>query len=184
MSDPPYYTACPNPFIPDFLVDWSSASGVPNTETYHREPLSADVSEGRNDDLYTAHTYHTKVPPIAGAKYVLHYTSPADVVLDAFCGTGMTGVGCAMCADPKLAQSVGAAAGVRRAILCDLSPAATFIASVYANPADPQEFADASEHLLDVADEELLPLWTFEDESGAVCHVEYQIWTEVFTCPL
>jgi len=43
-----------------------------------------------------------------------------DIVFDGFCGSGMTGV----------------AAGLlnRRAILCDLSPAATFIAYNYNTP--------------------------------------------------
>src|SRR5580693_6686610 len=61
QSDPPYYTACPNPFTPDFLKHYGTPWAIagPVTENYHREPFSADVSEGRNDDLYTAHTYHT-----------------------------------------------------------------------------------------------------------------------------
>lgn len=29
--------------------------------------------------------------------YILHYTNPGDVVLDGFCGTGMTGVAAQMC---------------------------------------------------------------------------------------
>jgi len=184
LSDPPYYTACPNPFIIEFFNVFPNSAEVSDSPSYHREPFAADVSEGRNDDIYTAHTYHTKIPPIAAARYILHYTSPGDVVLDAFSGTGMTGVGCAMCSDSKLAKSVDSIPGIRHAILCDLSPAATFIASVYANPPDPQDFAVASNLLLEGADEELGNLWTFEDENGAVCRVEYQIWTEVFTCPL
>lgn len=186
ISDPPYYTACPNPFIAEFVRN----SGDQRTDVdllgdkYRREPFSADVSEGRNDDLYTAHTYHTKVPPIAVAKYILHYTSPGDIVLDAFCGTGMTGVGCAMCVDPRLAESVNATPGLRHAVLCDLSPAATFIASVYASPPDPTAFAEASKLLIDAAESEVGALWRFNDESGTECRVEYQIWTEIFTCPL
>lgn len=61
LSDAPYYTACPNPFIADFIKE----NGKPYdeaTDDYHREPFAADVSEGKNDPLYTAHTYHTKVP--------------------------------------------------------------------------------------------------------------------------
>jgi hypothetical protein len=185
QSDPPYYTACPNPFAPDFLKHYGTpwAESGPVAEVYHREPFSADVSEGRNDDLYTAHTYHTKVPPIAIAKYVLHYTSPGEVVLDAFCGSGMTGVGCAMCTDHSLAKSVSATPGPRYAILCDLSPAATFIASVYANPPDPDTFAEASRGLIDRTDQQIGHLWQYTDDSGKLCQVEYQIWTELFTCP-
>ena len=91
LSDPPYYTACPNPFLGEFIAE----HGTPYdeaTDDYHREPFAADVSEGKNDPIYNAHGYHTKVPHQAIAQYILHYTKPGDVVLDGFCGTGMTGV--------------------------------------------------------------------------------------------
>lgn len=54
--------------------------------------------------------------------YIEHYTEGGDIVLDGFCGTGMTGVA---------AQLLG-----RKAILSDLSPIATFIAYNYNNPVD------------------------------------------------
>ncbi len=60
LSDPPYYTACPNPFLEDFI----RAYGTPyneETDTYHREPFATDISEGKNDPIYNAHSYHTKV---------------------------------------------------------------------------------------------------------------------------
>ncbi|HRS75174.1 MAG TPA: hypothetical protein P5282_09560, partial [Anaerolineaceae bacterium] len=82
LSDPPYYTACPNPWIADFIRFWEaekstiqvqssefSVQGSSNPEpktqnpepAYHREPFAADVSEGKNDPIYNAHSYHTKV---------------------------------------------------------------------------------------------------------------------------
>ena len=50
MSDPPYYTACPNPFLGEFVRQ----HGTPyNTALkYSREPLAIDVSEGKTDPLY------------------------------------------------------------------------------------------------------------------------------------
>ncbi|MBW6511061.1 MAG: site-specific DNA-methyltransferase [Desulfuromonadaceae bacterium] len=109
LSDPPYYTACPNPWIADFIAKWEAwkesdegrvARGekeVSNhspltTRHYHREPFAADVSEGKQDPIYNAHSYHTKVPYKAIMRYILHYTQPGDIVFDGFCGTGMTGV--------------------------------------------------------------------------------------------
>src|ERR1043165_9772789 len=78
MSDPPYYTACPNPFVGEFV----HAFGKPfdAKEKYEREPLAADVSEGKNDQLYNAHSYHTKVPPRAIVHYILHYTKPGALI--------------------------------------------------------------------------------------------------------
>ena len=111
LSDPPYYTACPNPWIADFIAEWEAEKKVQGSKlegsksadsdtlnfehetlNYHREPFAADVSEGKNDPIYNAHSYHTKVPHKAIMRYILHYTEPGDIVFDGFCGTGMTGV--------------------------------------------------------------------------------------------
>jgi len=151
LSDPPYYTACPNPFIADFIKHYGKPYD-PN-EPYSREPFAADVSEGKNDPIYNAHSYHTKVPHKAIMRYILHYTKPGDVIFDGFCGTGMTGVAAQMCGDKAVVESLGyrvdkdgtirqqesdkkgkmiwkpfSKLGARRAVLNDLSPAATFIA--------------------------------------------------------
>src|SRR5947208_1254658 len=140
LSDPPYYTACPNPFIDDFIKHYGKPydSNIP----YGREPFAADVSEGKNDPIYNAHSYHTKVPHKAIMRYILHYTEPGDIVFDGFCGTGMTGVAAQLCGDQATVESLGfrinadgaildtsgtefARLGPRHAVLNDLSPAAT-----------------------------------------------------------
>ena len=60
LSDPPYFTACPNPFLTEVIAD----HGRPYDpdEPYHCEPFAADVAAGKNDTIYMAHSYHTKVP--------------------------------------------------------------------------------------------------------------------------
>src|SRR5208283_2668743 len=72
LSDPPYYTACPNPFIGEFLKHraclYESAA-----DDYPAEPFASDVFEGKQDPICMAHTYHTKVPYRAIARYILHY---------------------------------------------------------------------------------------------------------------
>lgn len=151
MSDPPYYTACPNPWVAEFVRH----NGKPFDQgpRYDKKPFAADVSEGKNNPVYLSHTYHTKVPHKAIMRYLLHYTQPGDVVLDSFCGTGMTGVAAQLCADRKEIQELGyqvaedgtilyhqeengkknwvkfSQIGARNAVLNDLSPAATFISS-------------------------------------------------------
>ena len=67
------------------------------TDAYNSEPFATDVTEGKTDIIYTAHSYHTKVPPKAIAKYIRHYTQPGDIVLDFFAGSGMTSVACRLC---------------------------------------------------------------------------------------
>ena len=105
LSDPPYYTACPNPFLRDFVRHHGKECD-PQTK-YSREPFAADVSEGKNNPIYNAHSYHTKVPHKAIMRYVLHYTEPGDLVFDGFCGTGMAGVATRLCADRSAIAALG-----------------------------------------------------------------------------
>ena len=121
LSDPPLYTACRNPFANEFVRTY----GKPylSSEPYRREPLAVDVSEGKNDAVYNAHAYHTKVSYLAVRKYIEHFTEPNDLVLDFFAGTGMTGVAALQCAG-----------GPRHSILCDLSPVATHVAAGFTSP--------------------------------------------------
>ena len=67
-------------------------------------------------------------------------------------------------------------------MLCDLSPAATFIASTYLEPPSPEEFDWASQQLLDSVEEETGDLWSLESD-GASNRVEFTVWAEVFRCP-
>ncbi len=113
LSDPPYYTACPNPFLTSEITEWHKERqkirtklGLPE-QAEQREPFAADVSEGKNDPIYNAHSYHTKVPHKAIMRYILHYTEPGDIVFDGFCGTGMTGVAANLCGSTATLQELG-----------------------------------------------------------------------------
>jgi DNA modification methylase len=113
----------------------------PASDDYDRPPFAADIKEGKNDPIYNAHSYHTKVPPRSIIPYILHYTQPGDLVLDLFCGSGMTGVAAQMCANPPgdiLEQfpELKDRVGPRACILNDLSPAACHIAYNYNTPVD------------------------------------------------
>lgn len=146
LSDPPYYTACPNPWIADFIAQWEAEKPAqPEGYHYHREPFAADVSEGKNDPIYNAHSYHTKVPHKAVMKYIEHYTEPGDIVFDGFCGTGMTGVA---------AQIAG-----RHSVVCDLSPSATFLASNFCTTTDLDSFRSEVEDLKDNVDSQVDSLY-------------------------
>ena len=74
LSDAPYYTACPNPFIGEFIEKYGHPYDE-ETDTYHCEPFASDISEGKGDAIYNMHTYHTKVPPKAILRYILHYSN-------------------------------------------------------------------------------------------------------------
>ncbi|MCY4509426.1 MAG: DNA methyltransferase [Acidobacteria bacterium] len=194
LSDPPHYTACPNPFLAEF-VERHGRPYDPD-EPYHREPFAVDVSAGKTDALYRAHGYHTKVPHLAIVPSILHYTRPGDVVLDGFCGSGMTGVAAQWCGNAPPAyrreleqhwQAEGRpppAWGARRVVLGDLSPAATFIAANYNIPFDVDAFHEAAGRLLEEVEAEIG--WMYETrhtDGRRTGRIDYMVWSEVFSCP-
>lgn len=175
LSDPPYYTACPNPFIEEFIKYYGKPyePSVP----YNKEPFFADISEGKYDPLYKLHPYHTKVPHRAIIRYILQYTAPGDLIQDAFAGSGATGIAAQLCGNREVVQSLGykvdsdgiiyreeledgkskwspfSMLGARQSILSDLSPIASFIAYTYNTPSDTHQFQrDAQEILKDTED--------------------------------
>ena len=194
LSDPPYYTACPNPFLTEFVECYG---GLYNPEElYHREPFAVDVSEGKTDPLYRAHGYHTKVPHRAIVPSILHYTQPGDIVLDGFCGSGMTGVAVQWCSTAPTAyresleqrwDAEGWEApkwGARRVILGDLSPAATFIAANYNLPFDMAAFSKAAGQLLAEVEAEVGWMYeTLHTDGKTKGRINYTVWSEVFSCP-
>lgn len=154
LSDAPYYTACPNPFIEEFIKE----NGTPYdeaTDDYHREPFAADVSEGKNDPIYNAHSYHTKVPYKAIMRYILHYTKPGDVVFDGFSGTGMTGVAAQKCASPDSEFKTQIETimpnvewGARKAIVNDLAAAGSYISANYNLPFNVNAFQAEADRVI------------------------------------
>lgn len=148
LSDPPYYTACPNPWMDNVIKDWEESKVFQERNVKHA--YVTDIAEGKNDPIYTSHTYHTKVPYKAIMKYILYYTNPGDIILDPYSGTGMTGVAAYSCGDEKLLNDIGvffgdndikvdeqqSIIGERHAVLNDLSPAASYISNMFNSPRD------------------------------------------------
>ena len=194
LSDPPYYTACPNPFVNQF-VEHHGRSYDPD-EPYHREPFAVDVSVGKTDSLYRAHGYHTKVPHLAIVPSILHYTRPGDLVLDGFCGSGMTGVAAQCCGTAprtyrqeleqrwKKEERDAPEWGARRVILGDLSPAAMFIAANYNIPFNVDTFTTEARKLLDDVEDEIGWMYeTLHTDRKTKGRINYTVWSEVFSCP-
>jgi 16S rRNA G966 N2-methylase RsmD len=133
-------------------------------------PCTTAITAGKTTRAYNAHSYPTKVPPEAIEPFVVYYTRPGDVVLDPFCGSGMTGLA---------ARRQG-----RRAILNDLSPLATHLAYNHSTRCDP----DA---LLRAWSEMRARLQPAEDRHyGIACgecdgrgQLRYVIWSDIYACP-
>lgn len=191
LSDPPYYTACPNPWLNDFIAQWEEekkglqSEGKRKADFEVKEPYASDVSEGKNNPIYMAHAYHTKCPHPAIMRYILHYTQPGDIVFDGFAGTGMTGVAANLCGserDVAALKEKNVKVGVRHSICSDLSPIASLIAASYNLKFNAVDFQRKANAILDQVEEELG--WMYEtDVNGKKAKVNYTIWSDVFTCP-
>ena len=195
LSDPPYYTACPNPFLEDFIRHHGKPYD-PATDNYRREPFASDTGAGKTHPIYTAHSYHSKIPHLATMPCILHYTEPGDIVLDGFSGSGMTGVAAQLCGQPEPMYKSNLEAewkknglqppkwGARRPILIDLSPVANFIAYNLNLDVSAREFKKAADSFFKKIDAELGWMYeTLHTDGKCKGRINYVVWSEVFTCP-
>lgn len=200
LSDPPYYTACPNPWLNDFIAQWEEekkqlvAEGKRDENKVVTEPYASDVSEGKNNPIYNAHSYHTKVPHPAIMRYILHYTQPGDIIYDGFAGTGMVGVAASKCSNPDTETKCSIEAefkergskplwGKRHSICGDLSPYASFIAYNYNTPVNPFWFEKQANKIVDEVENELGWMYETKHVDGSKGIISFVVWSDVFTCP-
>ena len=197
LSDPPYYTACPNPWLNDFIEEWEKekkellSQGKRDQDRVISEPYASDVSVGKSNPIYNAHSYHTKVPHPAIMRYLLQYTQPGDIVLDGFAGTGMTGVAAKACGNPD-AETKAAITnefkrsihwGARHAICGDLSPIASFISSNYNIGINAHAFKKEVRTILQELENECGWMYKTKGINGKEGIVNYTVFSDVLICP-
>jgi len=153
-----------------------NASPYDPEDSYEARPYDKNVKVGKNTPIYNAHSYHTKVPYQGIIPFIEHYTDPGDLILDPFCGSGMTGVASLLCPS-----------GSRKAILNDLSPAAIHIAKNYCTPCDVEELKKEFERITAAVKDEFD--WLYETYHGnsetgdkIPATIQYTIWSDVYLC--
>lgn len=111
-------------------------------------------------------------------------------MLDAFSGSGTTGMAAKLCDRPtdrmvKLADELGVEPvwGPRDAILYDISTYGCFAAEVMADPPDPDEFASAVAELVGSVDSDLGRPYEVSDDLGDAGTLRHAIWSSVLECP-
>lgn len=177
LSDPPYYTACPNPWLNDFVKEWEEekkqleAEGKRSADFEVTEPYAADVSEGKYHPIYKFHPYLTKVPHKAIQHFLQHYTQPGDIVFDGFSGTGMTAVASRLL-DPS-----------RKTICTDISPLSTFISYCINSSYSASQFRTISTEIIELINEKLGWMFTTKHTNGKDASINYVLWSDVFICP-
>lgn len=188
LSDPPYYTACPNPWLDEFIVDWQTQK---NSNAPVSQPYALDVQVNKNIPAYNVHTYHTKVPHPAIMRYIVHYTNPNDIVLDAFSGTGTTGYAGIQCGmnnpEEKLVienefKRSGKTVqwGKRNVISSDISPIATFISSVFNSPFDAEKFVNNAQEVIQSLKNELG--WIYRTKDSNEININYFVFSDSVIC--
>lgn len=157
-------------YTPDDLLEArEDEPRLPGLDSYEQPPFATHIEAGKNTSIYSAHSYHTKVPYQGIIPYLEHYTEPGDLVLDPFCGSGMTGVASILTG--------------RDAILYDISPAAVHIARNYTSPCDPHAVEDAYDQLTAELAEIERQLYTTEcDNCGEDARIEYTVFTDILEC--
>ena len=182
LSRPPYYTACPNPFIEEFIRE----NGTPYneaTDVYHSEPFASDTADDKYDKVYHFHPYHTKVPYGSIMQHIRHYTQPGDIVLDGFSGSGMTGV--ASVASAPVLWGNADHSEDRYAILSDLSPFCSFLGeSTLMTAQDKYGAIEKLKQIIEEAEKETQWMFiTAHEGASAKGIINFVAWSDVLVCP-
>jgi DNA modification methylase/DNA-directed RNA polymerase subunit RPC12/RpoP len=194
LSDPPFFTACPNPWLNELIIGWEEEKknlerqGERNIKFNISEPYVDDISFGKKNPIYRAHSYHTKVPHYAIMKFLLYYTQPGDIVLDGFSGTGMTGVASQMLKEktPVINQMLGSSFqnryGVRFSVQGDLSPVAGHIATNFNSKWNIESVEKSLNDIFDAIEKKFGKFYLTHHTNNIIGRIDYTIWSDIYLC--
>ncbi len=157
-----------------------------NIRALYAKPLPSS----RSGAFYNTFPYPTKISPEAIAVYIACTTKPGDIVLDAFAGSGSTGVAALLCEHPtqrmkEIAQNLNVTPvwGVRNAVLYEIGTYASFAIRTILSRITSCEFTKAVDDFLKKAQDLIGELYEVTDPVGATGTIRYIIWSEVLVCP-
>ena len=117
-----------------------------NIEKLFSKPLPST----RGGAFYNTFPYPTKISPEAIAVYIASATDPNNTVLDAFAGSGSTGIAALLAENPtdkmiEIARDLGVEPvwGKRNAVLYEIGTYATFAIKTITNRLRAKDYADA-----------------------------------------
>lgn len=152
--------------------------------------LSKPLPSTRSGAFYNTFPYPTKISPEAIAVYIACLTNPGDTILDAFGGSGSTGIAALLCEYPTkkmkaLAEDLGVAPnwGKRNAVLYEIGTYGSFAAKTLANRINAKEFRYAVNDFIQRAETELGWYYKTKDAYGNEGIIRYIIWSEILLCP-
>lgn len=148
------------------------------------------LQSSRSGILYNTFPYPTKISPEAIAVYIACSTRPGDTVLDAFAGSGSTGMAALLCEHPtqqmlQLAERLGVQPewGARNAVLYEIGTYASFATATLLNRLSAGEYKAAAADFIKEANKLVGPAYAAVDPKGRTGVLRYAIWSEVLKCP-
>lgn len=155
-------------------------------ERLYQQPLSST----RTGALYNAFSYPTKISPEAIAIFIATHTEPGSTVLDAFGGSGTTGLAALLCDRPTdtmkaMAANMGVSPkwGPRRAHLFEIGTLGAFVSKTMCSPPDPEIFAKAAASLVEKARSVLGSIYAAQSPDGRDGFLRHAIWSDILACP-
>lgn len=134
--------------------------------------------------------YPTKISPEAIAVYIACMTKPGDTVLDAFSGSGSTGIAALLCEHPTeqmkiLAKSFGVEPswGKRNAVLYEIGTYASFATKTLLNGLSASEYKEAVDSFVEEAGKLLGTVYAAVDPEGQEGVIRHVIWSDILICP-
>ena len=157
-----------------------------NLEKLFSKPLPST----RGGSFYNTFPYPTKISPEAIAVYIASATNPDDTVLDAFAGSGSTGIAALLAEHPteKMQETANALGvepiwGKRNAILYEIGTYAAFATKTITNRLTAAEYARAVDDFIKKAEKLASGMYAAKSPDGRDGYNRYAIWTEVLICP-
>lgn len=132
-------------------------------------PVTAPTRGRKNTPAYNTHSYPTKVPPEAIEPFIERYTDPGHLVLDPFCGSGMTGLA---------ALRLG-----RIPVLNDLSFGAVHLSWNVTTPCAPDRLRAAADEILRAVGEHYGRWYASRDANGDTATIAWTVHSQVLICP-
>lgn len=157
-----------------------------NIEKLFSKPLPST----RGGAFYNTFPYPTKISPEAIAVYIASATNPDDTVLDAFAGSGSTGIAALLTEHPteKMLETsselgVEPVWGKRNAILYEIGTYAAFAARTITNRLKSKDYSNAVDDFIRRAEKLVSGLYVAKSPNGKDGFIRYAVWTEVLICP-
>lgn len=110
-----------------------------------KQHIDYPLVEGVRPRKYQIHRYFARKPANIVADYINIYSKRGEIVLDPFCGSGVTAIE---------ALRLG-----RKAIAIDLDPVAIFLTRLTSQPVDLSDFQKAFDHIKETAKDKIYELY-------------------------